>query len=116
MNDIETIRAAARLMRERAETACPGPWFITAMSGRYGGVVAKPTADFPEDRGYDGHLIGESLSAAHREYVASWDPTVTLLVAEWLEDVANGDGVDRHALGIARAYLAAIEQGAGVAA
>lgn len=89
MTATETIRKAARLMRERAEAACPGPYFTTGKSGRYGGMVAAPRDGYPEHDGYDGHLIGESMSGAHRSHLAGWAPEIAVAVADWLEAVAD---------------------------
>lgn len=116
--DLNVIREAARLMRERAKAACPGPWFTNDQSARYGGIVAASCDGHPEDRGYGGHLIGESMSPVNKEYIASWHPAVALTVADWLDaqarDLASAEGkrgacdspgdVDM-ALRVARAYL-----------
>lgn len=110
---VEMLRRAAALMRERATKAPPGPWFVTDGAARYGGLVAAPTDVFPEDDGYAGHLIGESMSPANREYVASMHPPVALAVADWLDGVAEAQSfADQRramyvdsALAVARAYL-----------
>jgi len=108
MTATETIRTAARLMRERAAEATPGPWFATGKSARYGGIVAAPTTEFPEHDGYDGHLIGESMSPANRDHVTGLHPTVALAVADLLDTYAEYDWSqwwDELPLAVARAYL-----------
>ncbi|MGC5033050.1 hypothetical protein [Micromonospora sp. DT229] len=114
MNTADTIREAARLIRERAEAASPGPYFTTGKSARYGGLVATPSDGHPEDQGYDGHLIGESMSEANLAHLGGWPPAVALAVAAWLETEArmaekrdnSPEGHTFHALNVARAYLA----------
>jgi hypothetical protein len=104
------LREAARLMRERAEKATPGPWFVTSEAAQYGGLVAAPTEGFPYDAGYAGHLIGESMSDGNREYVASMHPAVALPLADLLDSLADmyeqrGMEPMPLPLAIARAYL-----------
>ncbi|MFI7073618.1 hypothetical protein [Micromonospora sediminicola] len=113
MNATDTIREAARLIRERAEAATPGPYFTTGKSSRYGGMVAEPTDGHPEHDGYDGHLIGESMSEANRSHLAGWSPVVALAVADWLDFEARM-GNTFHALTVARTYLARKSQSVGV--
>lgn len=113
MNATDTIREAARLIRERAEAACPGPYFTTGQSVRYGGMVAAPCDGHPEDRGYDGHLIGESMTEVNRTHLAGWPPAVAIAVADWLDLEArmaarrdnSAEGHTFHALTVARTYL-----------
>ena len=106
MNATEIIREAARLMRAHAADVCPSPWTVTSQSARYGAVVGQPGDEFPEDNGYGGHLIGESMSPASAAYVVAWEPAVALSVAAWLEACADSNGVAPHALAVAKAYLA----------
>lgn len=83
MTAAETLRTAARLMRERASVARAGRWFADGPDilahwqhdDRYIGTCdAVPSPD------------GNVLNADH---IASWDPTVALAVAAWLEEQAE---------------------------
>lgn len=94
-------REAARLMRERAEAATPGPWGdpTEVHYGDFGWYVHGSPAGETEDtpRGQN--------DAAH---IASWHPAVALAVAAWLDDVATDaeyserfDTAQAHALRLA---------------
>ena len=92
MSDVATLRRAASVLRERAGNATPGPWTSsrTDAGARYSALVA-PTKH-PDRRGacwdydpaYGGCLVGESLIAADREYIALMHPPVALALADWL--------------------------------
>lgn len=74
LDDVATLRAAARAMRERAEAAF-APWHgwgDKSLPQRSG--VEEWKADM------DGYLGGE-----WGEYAASWHPVVALSVAHWLD-------------------------------
>ena len=112
----EVLREAARLMRERAEAATPGPW-TQGMAGtkllpevdnafHFGMVVLTALGTDDGDGGVS--------TATH---IASWPPGVALAVADWLDEIAAKEAarglagvstrvlyVDR-ALAVARAYL-----------
>jgi hypothetical protein len=104
----DTLRAAAKLMRERAEAATPGPWWSddSDQCWRLHGVHAViPAAMFP---GTDEVMIPEQVmnhqilkapksGTPYAEYwpheadaaqITSWHPLVALAVAEWLEGIA----------------------------
>lgn len=112
----ETIRQAARLMRERAEAATPGPWAVAEPTEREGHRVG--TADERDWVAWTGDLE-EEFSPADAANIASWHPLVALAVAEWLDneaasaelctDARDTAGVlglpDTHAVAVARAYL-----------
>jgi hypothetical protein len=133
MSAAETLQEAARLMRERAEGATPGPWYapkrvpgpwclypcgdpLHGEDGACWGVEVKsqvkPGWNLSAATGHDRHR-GESDSA----HIASWHPTIALAVADWLEattaypyeDCGKPDcgdcGMWRAALSLARAYL-----------
>lgn len=105
----QELRQAAVLMRERAEVATPGPWAATI----YGvfGEVGKRVAPWDEHSGQP--------DMDNRLHIASWDPAVTVLVADWLDVTAvhienhdceahcesRGCGLVLSALTLARAYL-----------
>lgn len=84
----ETIRRAAKLMRERAEKATQGPWL---------GVMGKFTdAEWPCVIAADGDvkdaatwLLGGGNGSANREanadHAGSWHPLVAAAVADWLD-------------------------------
>ena len=84
MSDIELLREAARLMRERATAATPSPWKVTdnrsieAPSGFRGRVVASVGA---YESGWP--------STPDADHIASWHPAVALAVAAWLESEAE---------------------------
>lgn len=110
----ETLRRAAKLMRERAEAATPGPWFTRGDGDWYVcsnafGLVSTGIHDEPGM----GHLVNIERDGRDAEHVASWHPGTALAVARWLESL---DGIEwsehaaateelTHALKIARAYL-----------
>jgi len=88
VNNAETLRKAASLMRERAEAATAGPWSTYAdetdhiVFDQYGiGVQSDASHDVVC---YSGQVY--SRDAAH---IASWHPAVALAVADWLEVVAT---------------------------
>lgn len=70
----ETLREAARLMRERAECLAPVRW-----EGSPHGDVHTTDTDWVCDSG-----SGETA-----EHIASWHPDVALAVADWLDSTAN---------------------------
>ena len=115
----DELRAAAKLMRERAEAATPGPW--TDTGGRDAFVEQLATSAGTPASSL--HLIaemdqcGEHPDRRHADaaHIAGLDPLVALAVADWLDGEAvtegNGQGGTRcdtlrSALAVARAYLA----------
>ena len=100
MTPVDPLRAAARLMRERAEAATPGPWEPVLQ------IVRAP--NWPDvvdvwvaktDRAV--MELGDPANAAH---IASWDPQVALAVADWLDSEADWTQC-AEAVAVARAYL-----------
>ena len=99
----ELLREAAALMRERADAATPGPWFVaTTLDGTSLAVCRQKGLSLVADRPTD-------PDAAH---IASWHPEVAKAVADLLDAFAGDDwslGVPSleatHALAVARAYL-----------
>lgn len=92
----EVLRRAAALMRERAEAATEGEWFVAHIPES---AVPSPHAI---DRWYvmgffDGDTRKPTGPSAMCEYepdavhIASWHPAVALAVAEWLEAKAEQD-------------------------
>lgn len=103
----ETLRSAAAKIRERAEAATPGPWFVPGADDEYVGPADVVGDGEPGDR----YIICEH-AGVDAEHIASWHPAVALAVADWLEHeagyVGEGlecDGTTAHALAVARAYL-----------
>ena len=108
----ETLRSAAKLMRERAEKATPGPWKPMVL-GSEGYLVL---ADWGTVRDRGRHRVGRfglkdwDGDRADAEYVAGMQPLVALAVADWLDRFSDdiycyGISEHKHALAIARAYL-----------
>ena len=102
----ETLRRAARLMRERAKLVPPPPWY-------------PATHDVATHDGLD--VIASSGLTVRAQYVASMHPGVALALADWLDSSAamydsysemtiavlsGAMGTDPDpALKVARAYL-----------
>jgi hypothetical protein len=75
MTPAEELRAAARMIRERAEAATPGRWYATE-------------EDVLTDGGDALHWAGACVansSGADGRHIASWSPPVALAVADLLE-------------------------------
>lgn len=115
----EVLREAAALMRERAEAATPGPWFVPDADDEYVGPADVVGDGEPGER----YIICEH-AGCDATHIASWDPAVALAVAKLLDDTAETwemcdlDALFRrsahtiavtytrdHALAVARAYL-----------
>ncbi len=111
----EILRRAAKLMRERAEAATPGPW-ERPLDVRHKNAVIAALPDGEEGSYRDG-MIPAGFASRDLEHIASWHPLVALAVAGWLDEVAadcheNLDAwVEDAALAVARAYLG--ETGSG---
>jgi hypothetical protein len=112
----ELLRRAAAKMRVTAEAATPGPW-VARMEGTYPWVALYTDPD----------LIADEFDLPHVEptgdhtpgdcpHIASWHPTVALLVADLLDGHAGvldvvgefalkPDSLTGRALAVARAYL-----------
>ncbi len=112
MTPVETLRAAARLMRERAQAATPGPWDraedVALGRGHEGNFLANWQGEYLRGVGDTGDGAQADADAVH---IASWHPAVALAVADWLDRYAGV--TDRNpelapnspALDVARAYL-----------
>jgi hypothetical protein len=86
----QELREAAKLMRERAEAATPGPWQHMCL-GSEGCLVLRKTGTIRErGRGRVARFGQKEWKADHAEaeFVASMSPAVALPLARWLEDVA----------------------------
>lgn len=75
--DVELLRKAARLMRERASDATPGPW--------------KPDAEVVkvDERRHVADAFGLADKWPNAAHIASWHPAVALAVADWLDQKAG---------------------------
>jgi hypothetical protein len=111
---VETIRRAAKLMRERVAELPPLPW---KAEGR--DVLATQDYEADEARGWlpdwgCAYNVAVCARQDEAEHIASWSPVAVLAVADWLE--AEAERAERpHALplhslspgplAVARAYL-----------
>jgi hypothetical protein len=80
MTPIETLRAAATLMRERTELVPEGPW-QSRLACVWSGWDEVVLLD-----GEDGTGGADTDKVA--AYIASWHPVVALAVADWLDGEA----------------------------
>lgn len=111
----DELRAAAKLMRERAEAATPGPWTTTEAHGR--DIADEGWSDVRvRALGHDvaiTYMTGVLEGDPHEDnapYIAGMSPPVALAVADWLDRFADpvycyGPVEYAAALNIARAYL-----------
>lgn len=97
----ETLREAARVLRERALEAAPHPWESIAAGAWTGRVfaadsemVAKVSTEVSDDH-------------SNAEYIATMHPGVALALADWLSKEATlSEGfAPREALAVAEAIL-----------
>jgi hypothetical protein len=89
----ETIRRAAKLMRERAEAASKGPW-RSYIEGRdhWGGDSIIGTPDRDPGSGDLYVHVGDGYHGkweADQDHIAGWHPLVALAVADWLDGAAE---------------------------
>lgn len=82
MTDTHTIREAARLMRDRANNATPGPWYPDGEIGVYAyGAPETPTCPNVFSFG--------KASLSDIEHIAGFGPDVATAVADLLDSVAD---------------------------
>lgn len=82
----ETLTAAAKLLRERATAATPGPWIVHQANGFVRvDQPGPPSKAWTEKSGAD--LAEENRSTA--EYIALMHPGVGLALARVLEQAAE---------------------------
>lgn len=114
----ETIRRAAKLMRERAEKAHPGPWDFETEVGGFGpvGCVMVPfSPHYPGARsGLTSYTPLGTQNASTAEYIASMQPSVAMALAEVFDKFAWMGELDPELFGrvgcdeviaLARVYL-----------
>ncbi len=95
--EVELLREAARLMRERASGATQGRWEADA-----------ETVSVTGETRYVCDTFGLADKWPNAQHIASWDPAVALAVADLLDTLTEYDWSDeRHstALTLARRYL-----------
>lgn len=83
----ETLRRAAKLMREQAQAAqvvVPGPWHHQSLGWGYPQPIYNSEGDLVAE-GYSGPVTATDVA----QYIASWHPAVALAVTDWLESCAN---------------------------
>jgi len=108
-----TLRRAAKLMRERAEAASPGPWHQMCMGSEGCSVLNDGHL---RDRKHVSFSGRKEWKADHADatYIASWHPLVAVAVADLLDKLAWMGELDPgllsrvgcdEAIAIARAYL-----------
>ena len=110
----DELRAAAKLMRERAEAATPGPWEPDPGNNvsdnvRADGRLVIDGGGYARLDGSKPVVYGAALTA-DAAHIASWHPAVAAAVADWLDRFADpvycyGPVEYDSALNIARAYL-----------
>lgn len=115
----EELRLAAKMLRERADAATPGPWQHMCL-GSEGCQVLRASGTVRErGRGRVARFGLKDWQADHAdaEYVASMPPTVALAIADWLDECSRDvEGTTRRsqcceprsvvaALNVARACL-----------
>ena len=102
MSAVETLREAAKVLRERAEAATPEPWEVVG-GGEY--VQGPGILVAPDDGG---------VTTTDADLIATMHPGVALALADWLDaeaqdqshDPSEHDGSPSgHALRVAEAIL-----------
>lgn len=114
MTPAEELRAAAKLLRETAEQATPGPWGVESVASESIGVLSYPAHAFVATIGV--RTADESVTA-DAAWIALVSPALAKPLAAWLDsraqalddlpsvadDLANRKGSNiRQALDIAR--------------
>lgn len=116
------LREAAQLMRQRANDATPGRWWVhrdeaevvwygdEAETYRLDENPDSPASEWDSWARTTGQLsYGELREAADAAHIAAWDPLVARVVADWLdvtaEDVGTSSLAFHAAVAVARAYL-----------
>ena len=107
MSDVETLRKAAALMRNRAARATPGPWGSSSKRTTPNTILTRITKQGVTVAEARNH--GQGISDLN--HLSHWHPAVALAVADWLDVVAETSSPTRagfdEALAVAREYLGA---------
>lgn len=81
----ERLRAAAKVLRERAEATTLGPWYVTrdplGVHVENGDGIGRIAMAVGEDR--------PSRTSADAAFIATMDPPVARALADWLDDHAS---------------------------
>lgn len=106
------LTRAATVLRERANGATQGPW---ALSGQYAALIAPGQRGRADDlAAYGGKLVAESITLPDRRYLATISPDVGLILADWLDKMAelaqDLPDVERRSERTPLAYAVAISQ------
>lgn len=117
----ETLRSAARLMRERAAVATPGPWHAHEQDGNWyvsSNQWGQVSTGLNEEPSLPEFLMIER-DRRDADYIAGMDPAVGLALAAlfdriaWMaeldEELLGRVGVD-ETLAVALAYLSKTEE------
>ena len=120
MREVELLRRAAALMRERAQAATPGPWGVgndtnvvrgVEVTGPGSYTCIQSVAEVDDYRcDWDRDEAVEISPECDAEHIASWDPDVALAAADLVWRLAQcWDALPQYvqfaALAKARAYL-----------
>lgn len=111
----EYLRETARMIRETAQAATPGPWVRSGSSIETDHECSPshdcwPVGDTYSGMKPDGSTYPRDLNRSDAEHIASWHPAVALAVADWLDTVAEDWQYDvaaayrRSALAVARTW------------
>lgn len=111
----EVLRTAAKLMKEGADLATPGPWHThpgnrVSDNVRADGRLVIDGGGWSEDGGGKPVVYGAALTA-DAAYIASMSPAVAMAVAALLNELAEHADHGRESafvldgLDVARAYL-----------
>ena len=85
-NPTETLRAAATKLREMAQAATPGPWFLTTHRATHPRIWGNGEGDDMADP-----VTEPCSSYANAHLIATLGPDFARLVADWLDDAATGE-------------------------
>jgi len=113
----ETLRSAAKLMREKAQAASPGPWHQMCMGSEGCSVINDGHLRERKHVSFSGRKEWKA-DHADAEYIAGMSPVLGLALADLLDqtawmvemdaDLAGRTGVD-ETLAVARAFLGEAE-------
>jgi hypothetical protein len=89
VSEAQELRDAARLMRERAQAATPGPWQHECMGSDFC-MVFVPARTIREHQPPVARFSAGEWMRDHRnaEHVASWSPEMALVIADLVDDAA----------------------------
>lgn len=103
MSDADRLREAARVLRERAEAATPGPWTTDRFFWKIGSTRGMPDGFWNAVDGageVHGALViagGDEAGERDVAYIATISPPFALAVADWLDEAADHMEAHDHA-------------------